>query len=78
MRGGAREDLASREEAQADVLQVYLPAALSEDDVRAMVREIVAGGATQMGAVMGQLMPRILGRFDGKDANRLVREELHA
>lgn len=78
MRGGDREDLASREEAQADVLQVYLPAALSEDDVRAMVREIVAGGATQMGAVMGQLMPRILGRFDGKDANRLVREELHA
>jgi len=29
-----------------------------------------------MGAVMGQLMPRIQGRFDGREANRIVREEL--
>jgi uncharacterized protein YqeY len=29
-----------------------------------------------MGQVMGQLMPRIRGRFDGKEANRIVREEL--
>jgi uncharacterized protein YqeY len=76
MRSGAREDLASREEAQARILQAYLPAALGEVDVRSMVREIVGGGATQMGAVMGQLMPRIRGRFDGKEANRIVREEL--
>jgi uncharacterized protein len=76
MRAGGREDLARREEAQADTLQAYLPAGLSEDEVRAMVREIVAGGAAQMGAVMGQLMPRIRGRFDGKEANRIVREEL--
>ena len=76
MRAGGREDLAQREDAQADTLQAYLPAGLSEDEVRAMVREIVAGGAVQMGAVMGQLMPRIRGRFDGKEANRIVREEL--
>jgi len=76
MRAGGREDLARREDAQADTLQAYLPAGLSEDEVRAMVREIVAGGAAQMGAVMGQLMPRIRGRFDGKEANRIVREEL--
>jgi uncharacterized protein YqeY len=76
MRAGGREDLARREDAQADTLQAYLPAGLSEDEVRAMVREIVAGGAAQMGAVMGRLMPRIRGRFDGKEANRVVREEL--
>ena len=76
MRGGGRDDLADREEAQAETLSAYLPAGLGEDEVRAMVREIVAGGATQMGAVMGQLMPRIRGRFDGKEANRIVREEL--
>lgn len=76
MRAGGREELAVGEEAQAEVLQAYLPAGLDEAEVRAMVREIVAGGGAQMGAVMGQLMPRIRGRFDGKEANRIVREEL--
>lgn len=76
MRAGGREELAAVEEAQAAVLQGYLPEGLSEDEVRAMIREIVAGGATVMGAVMGKLMPAIRGRFDGKEANRLVKEEL--
>lgn len=75
-RDAGREELAEKEEAQAEVLRAYLPEGLSEDEVRAMVREIVAGGATDMGPVMGQLMPRIRGRFDGAEANRIVREEL--
>lgn len=75
-RDAGREELAEKEEAQAEVLRAYLPEGLSEDEVRAMVREIVAGGATDMGPVMGQLMPRIRGRFDGGEANRIVREEL--
>ena len=76
MRAAGRDELAQVEEAQADVLQGYLPEGLSEAEVRGMIREIVAGGAGNMGAVMGQLMPKIRGRFDGKDANRLVKEEL--
>lgn len=76
MRAGGREELAAVEDAQAELLATYQPEGLSEDEVRAMVREIVAGGEAQMGQVMGQLMPRIRGRFDGKDANRIVREEL--
>ncbi|MEQ9398541.1 MAG: GatB/YqeY domain-containing protein [Longimicrobiales bacterium] len=75
-RDAGRPELADQEEAQAAVLQVYLPEALSEDEVRAMVREAIAGGADQMGAVMGALMPRIRGRFDGGEANRIVRDEL--
>jgi len=78
MRAGGREDLAAQEEAQTAVLQGYLPAGLSEEEIRAMVREIVAGGASALGAVMGQLMPRIRGRFDGKEANRIVKEVLGA
>jgi len=78
MRAGGREELAAHEEAQAAVLKAYLPEGLSEDEVRAMVSEIVAGGAAAMGAVMGQLMPRIRGRFDGKEANRIVKEILGA
>ncbi|HSG08236.1 MAG TPA: GatB/YqeY domain-containing protein [Longimicrobiales bacterium] len=76
MRDAGREELAAVEDAQAAVLQGYLPEGLTEEEVRAMIREIVAGGATAMGAVMGQLMPRIRGRFDGKEANRVVKEEL--
>ncbi len=75
-RAAGRDELAVQEEAQAEVLGAYLPESMSEDDVRAIVREAVAGGADQMGAVMAVLMPRIRGRFDGKEANRIVREEL--
>jgi uncharacterized protein YqeY len=76
MRDGGREDLAEKELAEAEILKKYLPPELSEDEVRGIIREIIAGGATQMGPVMGQLMPRLRGRFDGKAANRLVQEEL--
>jgi uncharacterized protein YqeY len=76
MREAGRDELAANEEAQARVLSEYLPEALGEDEVRAIVREILEGGAEQMGQVMGQLMPRIRGRFDGKEANRIVREEM--
>lgn len=78
MRGAGREELAEQEEAQAVILQDYLPTQLAEDEVRELVRGIMAAGAEEMGAVMGKLMPEIRGRFDGKEANRIVREELGA
>ncbi|MFW5947735.1 MAG: GatB/YqeY domain-containing protein [Gemmatimonadota bacterium] len=76
MRAGGREELAAKEEREAELLADYTPEALSEDEVRGLVREIIAGGADNMGAVMGALMPEIRGRFEGKEANRVVREEL--
>lgn len=76
MRGGGREDLAANEEAQVAVLSAYLPESLSEAEVRAMVREAIAAGVTQVGPLMGILMPKLRGRFDGKEANRIAREEL--
>ena len=76
MRGGGREELAANEEAQIAVLSAYLPESLTEADVRAMVREAIEAGTTQVGPLMGVLMPRIRGRFDGKEANRIAREEL--
>lgn len=76
MRSGGRPELADKEEAEAAILGEFLPPPLSADEVRAMVREILAQGAGDMGAVMGRLMPRVQGRFDGKEANRIVREEL--
>ncbi|MFP4624310.1 MAG: GatB/YqeY domain-containing protein [Gemmatimonadota bacterium] len=76
MRGAGREELAEKEEREAELLDAYTPESMGEDEVRAIVREAIAGGADNMGAVMGQLMPRIKGRFDGREANRIVREEL--
>lgn len=76
MRDAGRSELAEKEEREAEILDVYTPEAMSEEEVRGMVRDAIASGADNMGAVMGQLMPRIKGRFEGGEANRIVREEL--
>lgn len=76
MRQGGREELAAKEEREAELLSSYLPEPMSEAEVRRLVQEAVTAGADNVGAVMGRLMPAIKGRFDGREANRIVREEL--
>jgi uncharacterized protein YqeY len=75
-----RTDLADKERAEADIIAAYLPAALSEDELRAMVAEAIAAtGATSardLGKVMGALSSRIRGRADGKQVSGLVAQEL--
>jgi uncharacterized protein YqeY len=81
-RAGGREDLASKEEAEIAILGEYLPQALSEDEIAALVREgIAATGASSardMGRVMGWLSPRTRGRADGKHVSELVVQALAA
>jgi uncharacterized protein YqeY len=76
MRAGGRTDLAEKEEAESEMLSAYLPEGLSEEEVREIVQGIVGEGVRELGPLMGQLMPRLKGRFDGKEANRIVREVL--
>jgi uncharacterized protein len=76
MRGGNREELAAKEEQEAVMLQGYLPPQMDEGQVRTFVREAIAGGAADLGAVMKVVMPKVKGRFEGKELNRVVREEL--
>jgi uncharacterized protein len=76
IRAAGRPEMADREEAEAVLLAAYMPAQLTEDEVRGFVREAVAAGASNVGAVMAAVMPRVKGRFDGREANRIVREEL--
>jgi len=76
MEEGGRSELAEKERREAELLEEYLPEPLDEEEVRSLVREIIDDGADQIGPVMGRLMPRIRNRFDGKEANRIVREEL--
>lgn len=78
MREAQRPELAEKEEAEGAILQGFLPPPLTDEDVRALVQAAVADGASDIGAVMGRLMPQIRGRFDGGKANRIVREVLGA
>jgi uncharacterized protein YqeY len=76
MRAAGRTELADKEESEVRVLTAYLPQQMTEEDVRALVRSAIAEGASQMGALMAKVMPAVRGRFDGKEANRIAREEL--
>lgn len=75
-----RLDLAETEEAQIEVIERYLPAMMSEDEIRAKVSEIIAAtGASSMadmGKVMGQATGAMAGRADGKVISGIVRELL--
>ena len=75
-----RLDLAAKGKAELDILTAYLPQAISESELEALVRESItasgAKGPQDMGRVMGQLMPKIKGRADGKQAQELVQKLL--
>jgi uncharacterized protein YqeY len=79
-RDGGRPELAEAEEAEAVVIETYLPAELSDDELRAIVAEAVAEtGASSprdMGQVMKAAMARVAGRADGKRVSALAQEAL--
>jgi uncharacterized protein YqeY len=71
-----RTDMAATEAAEIKILESYLPASMPPEEIRAAVREAIAGGAKDMGKVMGAVMPKLKGRADGSLVNKIVREEL--
>ena len=79
-RDQGRNDLAAEEEAQAAVIQEFLPAALSESEILEKVRTIIdrVGATTMadMGKVMGMATSDMAGQADGKVISRFVREAL--
>jgi uncharacterized protein len=79
-REAAREDLAEGEEAEALLIEAYLPAQLSDEELHAIVGDVVAetGAASpkEMGRVMSMVMPRVQGRADGKRVSGVVKEKL--
>jgi uncharacterized protein YqeY len=75
---GGRAAMAATESAEIKALEEFLPAAIPPEEIRAAVREAIAAGATDLGKVMGAVMPRFKGRADGKVINQIVREELAA
>ena len=76
-----REDLVAIERAELEIIAAYLPEEMGEDELReiitAVVAEVGATEAKEMGAVMKALMPKVKGRADGKAVQRIVMELLN-
>ena len=75
-----REDLAKATQDEVDVLQGYLPEALTEEELKQLAQEVIhrvgANSPGDMGRVMKELMPHLKGRADGKVASQIVRDLL--
>ena len=81
-RQGGREDLASKEEGEIAILQAYLPAQLSPEElgklVDAAIQRTGAQGPKDMGKVMKELLPEVQGKAEGKAVSELVKQKLAA
>jgi len=79
-RGGGREEQALGEEQELEVLEEFMPAPLSEDELEEIIDDAIAEvGATSirdLGRVMADVMPQVSGRADGSVVSQLVREKL--
>ena len=79
-RAGGREEQAAAEERELAILEEFMPAPLSEDEIEEIVDDVIAEvGATSMrdlGRVMADVMPQVAGRADGSTVSQLVREKL--
>ena len=81
-RAGGRPELADKEEAEAELIQGYLPAELDDAALDTIVKDAIAetgaSGPKDMGQVMKAAMASVQGRADGKRVSALVREALEA
>lgn len=77
---GCRLELAQQEQEEIDVIQRFLPAQLSEDEMKAqidaLIEELGASGLKEMGKVMGELRTRYAGRMDFGRASAMVKQQL--
>mgnify|MGYP001590448673 CR=1 FL=1 len=77
---GGRLELAAKEKKELEVLQKYLPAQLSDDELRKLVKEAIekvgAKEIKDMGRVMAELMPKVKGKADGNLISKIVKESL--
>ena len=71
-----RPELAKKEADEIVLLERYLPAAVDPVVIRSAVVDVISGGVTQMGQVMGKVLPRFKGQVEGSVINAIVREEL--
>jgi uncharacterized protein len=79
-REGERPERAEKEERELAVIEEFMPAPLSEDEIEGIIDDAIAEtGATSLrdlGRVMADVMPQVAGRADGSTVSQLVREKL--
>lgn len=77
---GGRTDLVEKEEAELEILRRFLPQALTDEEVRVLIRssieEVGAKGVQDLGKVMKQIMPKVTGRTEGRRVSELAKEML--
>lgn len=75
-----REDLVNKVQTEIEILEVYLPKQLSEEElveiVKETVQEVNASSKADMGKVMSAIMPKVKGKADGSLINKLVQQQL--
>jgi uncharacterized protein YqeY len=75
---GGRQDLVDKETYELSVIQEYMPEQMSEEEVRGIVAETISEAAatspSDLGKVMGLLMPKVKGMADGKMINRMLQQ----
>ena len=79
-RKGGNEEMAKKEEMEAEILKDYMPEQMSDEEIRTLVKAAIAetgvSSKAEMGKLMGVLMPKVKGKADGGAVNRIVGEEL--
>lgn len=79
-KNGNRDDLVAKEEFQLELIQKYLPEQISEEEIEKIVNETISSinvsSISDMGRVMGVLMPKVKGKADGKIVQQKVKEAL--
>ena len=77
---GGRDELADKENAELEIIEEYLPEQMSDDEAADLVEEVIAAvGAeskSDIGKVMGSIMPRIKGRYEGSKIKEIVMKKL--
>lgn len=73
-KAGGRQDLVEREERELAILQKYLPAQMSEEEIKKVVEEVRATGLVDFGQVMKEVMGRVKGKADGATVAKIVKD----
>ncbi|MCB0347103.1 MAG: GatB/YqeY domain-containing protein [Bdellovibrionales bacterium] len=71
-----RDEMVAKEKKEIEFLQAYLGDQLSEDKLRELIAALIAGGADNIGKIMGALNKDYKGQFEGKQASVIVKELL--
>ena len=76
-RSAGRDDLLAREEAEAAILEKYMPAMLSEEEIDKIIVNVISAGHDNFGLVMKEVMAQTKGRADGKIVQEKVKQKLN-